>query len=129
MRSGALLLAQRPGVVRQGRRVVHLEIRPELGRARDRAVALGERVEVIRCEAIRRRHGGLESLLRRALEIGRERTVLERQREPGRRRRHAAQDAEQANEERALHRAADPTTSSTAAALPGLHLDLARDGR
>ena len=115
----ALLCAQRLGVMREGRRVVHLEIGPELRRARDGAVALLEHREVIRGETIRRGRGGLEPRLRRPLEVPGERAVLERQREPRRCRRHAAQDAQQADEECSLHFAGDPITSSTAASLPG----------
>ena len=116
------------GVVRERRRVVHLEVRAELRRSRDGPVALREPVEVVGCEPVRRRHGGLEPLLRRALEIGGERAVLQRQREPGRRRRHAAQDAQQADEERALHFRGRADHQLDGGALAGLHLDLAGDG-
>ena len=62
---GAVPLGELPGVERERRRVIHLEIGAELRRARDRAVALVERAEMRLHQLRRGLRRAIEALVRR----------------------------------------------------------------
>ena len=96
----AEVVLQVGGVVRQRRRVLDLEVRAQLGGPGDHAVALADRRDVRVDQPVRGDGGALEPLRRRALQVARERAVLEHERQHDREARGGGQDGDQARAER-----------------------------
>ncbi len=100
-------------VVIERRSVAHLQGRPELRCAGDRAVALRDRFEMVLDQPLGGRRGALEAALRGSLEVSRQRALLERQHQDRAGRGHPAHRREQAREEPALHDPGTPSVTST----------------